>query len=140
MDGLNDVLTSFRYPGQADASDDVHHQLRNGDQRALWPERIARHRAVTIRAVVANRLRKEYSKGPPRGDEARIRQVLGGWWGEANNLVVCSSNIPTAFLCFLPGSTRMAKPSPPQKEVIGPTVVPPFWGGGACAKGGTRSA
>lgn len=76
VDGLNDLLSSFRYPGEADG---LEMRITNYEMEtsALYGlSGLLGHRAVTICAVVANRLRKEYSKDHHAAIEKMIDQVL----------------------------------------------------------------
>jgi uridine phosphorylase len=76
VDGLNDHFTSFRYPTGV-----VDHDLRitnyEMETSALYGlSGVLGHRAATICSVVANRLRKEYSKDHHAAIERMIDQVL----------------------------------------------------------------
>ena len=76
VDGLNDLFTSFRYPGEAEG---LEMRITNYEMEtsALYGlSGLLGHRAVTICAVVANRLRKEYSKDHHAAIEKMIDQVL----------------------------------------------------------------
>ena len=76
VDGLNDLLSSFRYPGEADG---LEIRITNYEMEtsALYGlSGLLGHRAATICAVVANRLRKEYSKDHHAAIEKMIDQVL----------------------------------------------------------------
>ena len=76
VDGLNDLFTSFRYP-----TDVAGHHLRitnyEMETSALYGlSGVLGHKAATICSVVANRLRKEYSKDHHAAIESMIDQVL----------------------------------------------------------------
>ncbi len=76
VDGLNDLFTSFRYP-----TDVAGHDLRitnyEMETSALYGlSGVLGHKAATICSVVANRLRKEYSKDHHAAIERMIDQVL----------------------------------------------------------------
>ena len=76
VNGLNDLFTSFRYP-----TDVADHDLRitnyEMETSALYGlSGVLGHRAATICSVVANRLRKEYSKDHHAAIERMIDQVL----------------------------------------------------------------
>ena len=76
VDGLNDLFTSFRYP-----TDVAGHDLRitnyEMETSALYGlSGVLGHKAATICSVVANRLRKEYSKDHHAAIESMIDQVL----------------------------------------------------------------
>ena len=77
VDTLNDSFTSFRYPGKAEGEElrITNYEMETSALYGL--SGLLGHRAVTICAVVANRLRKEYSKDHHAAIEKMIDQVLG---------------------------------------------------------------
>ncbi len=76
VDTLNDSFTSFRYPGKAEGEElrITNYEMETSALYGL--SGLLGHRAVTICAVVANRLRKEYSKDHHAAIEKMIDQVL----------------------------------------------------------------
>jgi uridine phosphorylase len=76
VDGLNDLFTSFRYPTEV-AGVDLRITNYEMETSALYGlSGVLGHRAATICSVVANRLRKEYSKDHHAAIERMIDQVL----------------------------------------------------------------
>ncbi len=76
VDGLNDHFTSFHWPGEI-AGHDLRITNFEMETSALYGlSGLLGHRACTICSVVANRLRKEYSKDHHSAIERMIDQVL----------------------------------------------------------------
>ena len=76
VDTLNDSFTSFRYPGKAEGEElrITNYEMETSALYGL--SGLLGHRAVTICAVVANRLRKEYSKDHHAAIDRMIVEVL----------------------------------------------------------------
>lgn len=76
VDGINDLFTAFRYPGEA-AGAELRITNYEMETSALYGlSGLLGHKACTICSVVANRLRKEYSKDHHAAIERMIDQVL----------------------------------------------------------------
>ncbi len=76
VDGLNELLSSFRYPTDT-AGEDVRITNFEMETSALYGlGGLLGHKTATICSVVANRLRKEYSKDHHAAIERMIDQVL----------------------------------------------------------------